>query len=266
MCLRGQSYEQQQENIFLTVAAGEVFDDVISKTVDNGWWGLENLSAIPGSVGATPVQNVGAYGVEVASLIESVEVLHLDTLTVESFSNEKCEFTYRDSLFKKDKNLVVLSVTFKLSLKPNPQLHYVDLKNAFTNLTPSLEAIRQQTYFIRAAKFPDWHVVGTAGSFFKNPVVPQELAISLVQQYPNLPVYDYSEGYKKVSLGFILDKICNLKGYCENGVCLFFKQALVLTVNNDCSADAVINFANNIKEKVFQKTKIDIEWEVQLIK
>lgn len=253
-----------RDTVTITVGAGVSLDTLVAYTVERGWWGLENLSAIPGTVGATPVQNVGAYGVEVADCIESVEVFDGMTDTVCLLSNHDCRFGYRTSLFKEfPSRYIITAVTFTLSLLPRPQCEYADLRQYFgAGATPSLLAVRQAVQAIRAQKFPDWTVVGTAGSFFKNPIIPSALAQPLLQKFPDLPQYPAGDGMIKLSLGYILDKICGLKGYSNGLVGLYEKQALVVVVERGASARAVMAFADEIIKKVFLQTGIVVEREV----
>ncbi len=252
----------------LTAAAGEDFDAVVNQVVEAGLWGLENLSAIPGSVGATPIQNVGAYGVEVGDLIESVLVYDTSINDVRLIARDACRFGYRDSFFKTPvgRQCIVLAVNFVLSRTANPKLGYKDLAERFGDTaTPRLAEIRQAVIDIRSKKFPDWHVVGTAGSFFKNPILSKEDIESLRLIDATIPVYEHGEAYK-VSLGYILDKVCGLRGYTRGHVRLYEAQALVLVADIGATAREVIQFAEHIAEIVFAKTKIKIEWEVNILK
>jgi UDP-N-acetylmuramate dehydrogenase len=259
---------EDQEQVTVALGAGEVFDEVVAWSVRNSWWGLENLSSIPGTVGATPVQNVGAYGVEVSALITKVNALNLETFEEKFFSNEECQFSYRDSFFKTTagKKWIITEVVFKLSTQPAAKLTYTDLSTLISReseLTPV--DVRNEIIAIRSKKFPDWTQVGTAGSFFKNPIITIEQYKDLLSKYPNLPGFNQVSGEVKVSLGFILDKICGLRGYCVGEVCLFENQALVLVAQKNATARDVKEFVNKISEKVFEKTKIKIECEVQII-
>ncbi len=271
VALRGKEVVKKDEDIvFYRVAAGEVLDEVIANTVIEGWWGLENLSAIPGLVGAAPVQNVGAYGVEAGSYIDDVSVFDLATLTIKTLSQQDCQFGYRDSLFKHEsgRQYIVLAVTFRLSRTPQPNLHYKDLSEYFSSRStpPEQKQIREAIVQIRSHKFPNWNEIGTAGSFFKNPVVPRAVAEMLQTKYPELPIYDAGLDHKKISLGYVLDKICHLKGYTNNGVALYEKQALVLVVREAKTANAVILFAKEITEKIFATIEVVIEWEVIIMR
>lgn len=267
--LLGRTYEAVDENSErLIVGAGEVFDEVIAEAVEKGLWGLENLSAIPGSSGATPVQNVGAYGVEVAKVIDYVEVFHIKEKVRKRFSNEDCQFGYRDSFFKTEKGreYIILRVAFLLKKKGEAKIDYADLKNIFLeNKNPTLKEVREAVMKIRAGKFPDLKVVGTAGSFFKNPVVFGAESEAFRTKNPDLPTYPTPDGKIKLSLGFILDKICHLKGYRKGNVALFEKQALVLVNYGQENADEIKAFVEEIKEIVFLKTGIKIEPEVNFV-
>jgi UDP-N-acetylmuramate dehydrogenase len=267
--LLGRTYEQVSPTaVRATIAAGEVLDDVIAETVEKGWWGLENLSAIPGSVGAAPVQNVGAYGVEAANCIESVTVFDTVAMLERTLTKADCGFGYRDSIFKQEggRHYIVTAVTFVLSVVPRPQLAYADLATRWGTATPSQSEIREAVIAIRGGKFPDWRTVGTAGSFFKNPIVPTAVATALKITYPELPVYDAGAGLQKISLGYVLDKICGRKGYCTENVCLYEKQALVLVAERDATATDVMHFARDIAQLVEEKIGVSIEWEVVMMK
>lgn len=258
------------DEVFIEAGAGEEWDSVVDLAVRSGWWGLENLSAIPGKVGATPVQNVGAYGVEVGELIEQVRALNLLSGEVNRMSKSDCGFGYRDSIFKTatGRNLVILSVTYRLSLLPKPKLHYQDLSRRFGDLDEGqvdVAAIRQAVIEIREGKFPNWKQIGTAGSFFKNPVIDKEQYETLAAKYPGLPGYAEGDTKVKVSLGWILDNICGLRGQREGNVGLYDKQALVLVNFGGATALEIKNFSDKVCDEVFKKTGIEIEMEVRML-
>ena len=267
--IKGKNYQQNPDgSVTVTYGAGENWDTLVADTVDRGLWGLENLSHIPGTVGATPVQNVGAYGVEVSDRIVFVDALSLATGERRTFSPADCQFSYRDSYFKTEagRNWVIVSVTFSLSPDSSAAvLGYADLltftesKVDFSQLELRNEIIR-----IRSEKFPDWQQVGTAGSFFKNPIVTQNHLEELLSEYPDIPHYLQSDGRSKIALGWVLDKICGLRGYCEGNVCLSQHQALVL-LNHGDSAAAVQQFVSYVQAAVYKKTKIEIEPEVRFV-
>lgn len=268
MQLRGITYtDVSRTKVEVTVAAGESFAELVVVTAKHGIWGLENLAAIPGSVGATPVQNVGAYGVEVADCIVSVAVFNRITGSNEILDNAACAFGYRDSCFKHPVGAayIITAVTFLLSRVPQPQLSYADLVSLEASGEQTPDTIRAAVTEIRANKFPDWTRVGTAGSFFKNPVITVEEAAKLQMRYPTLPLYPTATGQVKVSLGVILDKLCGLRGYTQGTVGLYEKQALVLVATPPATTTDILNFADTVAEIVFAKTNIRIEREVNLL-
>jgi UDP-N-acetylmuramate dehydrogenase len=265
--LTGREYQEEGETVRLRCGAGENFDAVVAETVAKGYWGLENLSAIPGTVGATPIQNVGAYGVEVSSLVTAVIAIHSKTYEEKIFTLTECAFGYRDSFFKNEagRAWVVTAVEFTLSKKSQPHLEYGALTELQTvpSLTPA--HVRAKVTEIRAGKFPDWHEVGTAGSFFKNPIIPRTQYEALVQKYPELPSFSVGASMVKVPLGYILDRVCQLRGYCEEGVCLYEQQALVLVNVGNANAATIDAFAKKVAMMVKEKTGIEIEREVRSV-
>ena len=265
IALTGRTVQSESDDaVVVTYAAGESFDAVVADTVAEGWWGLENLSHIPGTVGATPIQNVGAYGVEVSDHVQSVTVFDLVEQTVSELSAAECGFGYRTSCFKQaaGKRYVVTAVTFVLSKQPRPQLTYKDLQPLAEQSEVSQADIRQAVIAVRAQKFPDWHRVGTAGSFFKNPTITAEQYQTLSSTYPDMPVYPTGDGAYKVALGWILDVVCGYKGYRVGTVGTYERQALVLINYGGATAAEVFAFASEIETTVYNKTNIAITWEV----
>lgn len=264
MAIKGIAVLQTASQVNLTVGAGESLDAVVQYAIEKGYWGIENLSHIPGTVGAAPVQNVGAYGVEVKDVIGTVRVYNMESNTFESLSAEECQFGYRDSLFKtpEGRKYIVVSVTLNLSTTAAPILSYRDLQNRFVDTQPGLNDIRQAVIEIRAAKFPDWKVVGTAGSFFKNPVIPHAQYDALLKLHPELPGFSNNDGSVKIPLGWILDKVLNIKGDGNEKVGTYQGQALVLVNKGEATATDFIAFANEISKKVLDAVGIEIQWEV----
>ncbi len=257
--------ENETSGVSVVCGSGELLDDVIAETVRLGYFGLENLSAIPGTIGAAPVQNVGAYGVEMSELISSVEAYDFNSGETKKFTASECVFGYRDSFFKTPlgKKYFITSVTLNLKKDFTLNLSYPDLKNRFEGETPSLEDVRKAVMEIRSKKFPDWRQVGTAGSFFKNPIIGIEQAKELKEKFPEMPQYQVSDELVKIPLGYVLDKLCGLKGFREGNVGLYQEQALVLVNYGGANSREIKNFAATIAEKVFQKTNIAIEPEVR---
>ena len=264
------TYTQKNDSFtYVTVGAGVVLDALIADLVSRKLWGLENLSAIPGTVGAVPIQNVGAYGVEAGECIDTVTAYDTETNTIVELTNEACLFSYRDSLFKhtEGKRYIVIVVTFVVSNTPNPKLGYKDIKSFFGKYTPSdIGDIRKAIIAIRSKKFPDWRNVGTAGSFFKNPMISQVQFEALKILYPLIPGYVVKGNQVKISLGWVLDHVCSMRGFKKGTVGLYEHQALVLVCEKGSSATEVQNFAAYVIEQVFQKTKISIEREVTFLK
>ncbi|HUD03986.1 MAG TPA: UDP-N-acetylmuramate dehydrogenase [Candidatus Paceibacterota bacterium] len=265
MGLKGVSYASDEDTVVAKVAAGENWDTFVSDTVSRGLWGIENLSGIPGTVGGAPIQNIGAYGAEVSSVIESVKIFDLKTDKEKILSNKECRFSYRDSIFKKPegKRLIVLEVTFRLSKTPNHNISYKDLAGFFAEqkTPPTLSEIRSAVLSIRSRKFPDLSLIGTAGSFFKNPIISKKHFEKLQSQFPNIPSFLAGDSVK-VPLAFILDKICGLKGYAMGNVGLFENQPLVLINKGGATSNEIKVFSKEIKKAVKNKTGIDIEEEV----
>lgn len=234
--------------------AGNNWDDFVFECMSAGKYGLENLSYIPGTVGAAPVQNIGAYGVEVGDRIEKVYAIHAKTLEEKIFSREECKFSYRSSIFKKEKEWIITRVEFNFTDEINTS--YKGLEGLQTP-----QEIRDTVIKIRKEKLPDWHTLGTAGSFFKNPIVP----IGTVN-YPDLPKYPYSNTHEKVSLAWIIDKVCGLKGYRKGNVGLYQNQALVIVNYGGATFKEIDDFAREIAGIVKEKTGLDIEREVETVK
>lgn len=268
-CIQGTTYTYEQDiSVRVTVGAGVMLDAFIQELVERGLWGLENLSAIPGTVGATPVQNVGAYGVEVCDCIQHVRVFDTETEAFCEFDNTSCHFGYRDSRFKQPggERYIVTQVTFILSSTQSQKLSYKDLQSTFGDASPTLAEIREAVIRIRSNKFPDWHVLGTAGSFFKNPIIPNAQFDALRITYPLLPGFQQDDGiHTKVPLGFILDKILHLRGVTIDTVGTYEGQALVVVNHGSATCAEVDTFAKGIEEKVFLATGIRIEREVKII-
>lgn len=265
---KGIHHEIQGTDVVLTIASGEFLDDVVLHSVEKGWWGIENLSHIPGTVGAAPVQNVGAYGVEIKDCVRSVRVFDTQVQQFLTLSNEQCDFGYRDSLFKtvQGKKYIVTEVTFLLSTVTQPKLSYRDLANYFKDEEPTLADIRAAVIEIRSKKFPNWKEIGTAGSFFKNPIISKKQFDDLKKTYPELPGFSADNQAVKVSLGWILDKVLHLRGFTEGNVATYSEQALVLVASKNATAREIETFANKIVEKIKNETQISVEWEVSKIK
>ncbi len=248
------------------VDSGTCLDNFITWSLANNFFGLENLSGIPGSVGGAIYQNAGAYGVEIKDVVSSV--LGIDTKNNQTFlfSNTDCQFNYRDSIFKRNKNLLITSVQFNLNKVFVPQIDYSGLNKILGNISDlNANIVRESILKIRGEKLPDWKKVGTAGSFFKNPIIPIEKYKQLQKEFPNIPGFAEQNNEIKVPLAWILDNICHLKGYQSKQISLYQNQPLILINLGNATAEEVISFSKNIKSIVKEKTGIEIVEEVEKI-
>lgn len=250
--------------------AGENWDDFVKKSVAKKLFGAENLSGIPGTVGASPVQNIGAYGAEVKDIISWVEVYDTKNLETKIISAGDCRFGYRESIFKKaeDKRHIIIRVAFVLKKNGSLNTSYKDIEEYFLGKKikkPSLAILRKAILEIRKSKMPDLEKCGTAGSFFKNPIILKKDFLKIKEKYPDIKFYEEGDGEVKISLAWVLDKICGLKGHREGNVGLYEKHSLVLINHGEATAKEILRFANKIAVKVKKKTGLKIKWEVDKI-
>lgn len=259
--------EENDEHVWVKVGAGEVWDDFVAWAVEQGYGGVENLSLIPGHVGAAPVQNVGAYGMEAGDTIERVEAIQIEKARKETISAADCRFAYRDSVFKGEwKNrYIVTYVVFRLTKVPEFRLNYGSVREELQKLGEvSLKNIRRAIIQIRRAKLPDVKELPNAGSFFKNPVVSREQAGQLKERYPELPVYPVDEDRVKLAAGWLIEQ-CGWKGKDLGKVGVYEKQALILVNRAGASGVEVARLANEVKKSVFMTFGVWIEPEVYVI-
>ncbi len=251
------------------VAAGVEWDDFALWAVQNNLWGVENLSLIPGKVGAAPIQNIGAYGVEVKDVIEQVEMFVPESLNTLSLQGDHCGFGYRDSVFKRSLKgrVIITHVTFRLSKIATPKLAYGDVVAQVAALGEvTLSNIRQAICTIRTAKLPDTEVVGNAGSFFKNPVVEAAKGDQLKALWPDMPLYPIATDPDKVKLaaGWLIDK-AGFKGYQEGRVGVHANQALVLVNLGGAKGCEVLALAEKIIERVKEMFGVELSPEVNIL-
>lgn len=249
----------------VTAGAGVSWDALVRACAERSLWGIENLAGIPGAVGAAPVQNIGAYGMEVSDSIVSVRALNLLTQIIVTLTNEQCGFGYRDSRFKREQDHLILSVSFRVSRSGQANLGYKDLlmlvESGEDMSTP--QAIGEAVRLVRSRKFPDLSLVGTAGSFFKNPTISVAAYESLQTTYPDLPGFPNENGVK-IPLAYVLDHILGLRGYTEGNVSLYEKQPLVLVTHMGATANEIDSFAKKIAERVYDTIGVTLEREVQM--
>lgn len=264
---KGVAYRTEDDHVLVTAGAGVELDELIEELTEKELWGLENLSAIPGTVGAVPIQNVGAYGVEAKDIVHAVTVYDIHSGETNIFTNAMCTFAYRDSLFKqRNKQYIILDVTFRVSKQGKPVLIYKDIQNYFaSSLPPTIRDMRTAVQTIRNKKFPDWKKIGTAGSFFKNPRITKERFDILHVAFPELPGHKNADGTMKISLGWVLDRACGLRGYTEGSVGLYTEQALVLVCTKHATGDEIKNFSEKVIRIVYEKINVDIEYEVTFL-
>ena len=256
---------EDDNSVSVRVGSGVVWDDFVAYCVEKGWWGVENLSLIPGEVGASAVQNIGAYGVEVKDVLQSIEAISVDDLSKRIFTNAECNYAYRDSIFKKSLKgkYVITYVTYRLSKKANPNIGYGALKSVLAE-NPSLKEIRDAIIAVRNSKLPDPKVYGNAGSFFMNPVIPMEQFVALQSRYPDIPSYPASDGYIKVPAGWLIEK-SGWKGKSLGNAAVYEKQALVLINRGGATGMEVKHLADTIIEDIKEIFGITLHAEVNYI-
>lgn len=259
--------KETEEEILLRVGSGVNWDELVAYTVEKGWGGLENLSAIPGEVGASAVQNVGAYGVEAGELIVRVETVRISDAVCQEFSHDDCDFSYRHSIFKaaeKGKHIIT-HVTYRLAKNPTFKLTYGNLSEKVEELGgATLANVRKAVCEIREAKLPSPDKIGSAGSFFMNPVVDARFAESLAKEYPAMPQYPLPNGDVKLSAGWLIEK-CGWKDTPHEHVGVYRHQALVVINRGGATGKEVLDFASAIIESVKKKFGVTLNMEVNVI-
>lgn len=259
---------QNEHAVMLEAGAGTTWDDMVKYCVEHGWYGVENLSHIPGSVGAAPVQNIGAYGMEAAQSIHSVRYFDTQEHVFRSISHDDCRFEYRGSIFKHELSgrAVVVSVVFMLKKHGRLQTAYGALRSELERHGgASLQGMRRAVIAIRSSKLPDPAVLGNAGSFFKNPVVSTEMAQHLKQQYPDIPLYDGAgAGMVKVSAAWLIER-CGWRGMRCGDAGVHTEQALVLVNHGSATGSEILALSNAIAQDIRQQYGIALESEVMVI-
>lgn len=267
---KGVEFEELDGGSVRVIAmAGENWDALVAETVSRNLHGLENLSLIPGIVGAAPIQNIGAYGTDVSETIEWVRVLNTKTMSEETLAKAECEFRYRDSIFKRpeSQHLIVTVVAFKLTRDGTPKADYKDVKAWLAEkriTSPTIQDIRRAVVEIRSAKLPYPHQVGTVGSFFKNPVVSKEKYEKLLTNYTDMPGFPAPGGIK-IPAAWLIDKVCGCRGVRKGNVGTHERQALAIVHYGGGTAREIKIFAEEIRKKVFERTEIELEYEVAFV-
>jgi UDP-N-acetylmuramate dehydrogenase len=262
-------YQETWDLVSLKVGAGENWHEFVMHCVQNGYGGVENLSLIPGSVGAAPMQNIGAYGVEVKNVIESVEAMEIETGKLQIFSNVECNFGYRESIFKKEARdrFVITGATFVLSKKPKLNIGYGDVQKFLTDMevaVPTIKDVSEAIMQIRRSKLPDPAKIGNAGSFFKNPEIPVSKFDELKMKNPLVPGYQVDENTVKVPAGWLIEQ-AGWKGYRKGNVGVHDRQALVLVNFGGGTGNEIKLLSETIQDSVFAKFGISLKAEVNFI-
>lgn len=258
---------EDRNNVWLEVGAGVNWDQLVEFTVFHHWGGIENLSLIPGKVGGSAVQNIGAYGMEIQNRIESVTGFDLETLTEYTIEASDCQYAYRDSIFKNQlKNrFIITSIVFKLDKFPEFILNYGDLKSEVEKLGEvNLRNIRKTVISIRESKLPDPAIYGNAGSFFKNPIVDAVQANQLLNEFPTMPHYPATGGKTKLAAGWLIEQ-CGWKGFRRGDAGVHEKQALVLVNYGNATGKEIYDLSEEIKQSVQEKFGVELEREVNVI-
>jgi len=261
--------EDAGDAVRVIVGGGMEWDAFVERAVRGGWHGVENLSLIPGTVGAAPVQNIGAYGSEVSDTIEFVEALHAETRQLKRFSNAECGFGYRKSFFRSAEGEKYFIVRVSFLLKKNAALktNYPDIKKYFseTQRGITLRSVRDAVAKIRTDKLPDIAKVGTAGSFFKNPVVTDADLARVEVSYPGAAHVRLGKNKNKLSAAWLIEHVAKMKGVREGDVGVYDKHALVLVNHGTARADEIKKFSEKIERRVFEKTGIRLEKEILFV-
>ncbi len=268
--IRGKEIVEETDNqVVLKIRSGEYWSSLVDYAVDNNWWGIENLSMIPGKAGAAPIQNIGAYGTELKDVFVSLEAFDTKTGAFKTFDKDDCKFGYRDSIFKSGHKgrFIVCSITIKLSKIAKPNLSYRALSEFFAGTdkaTIKLKMIRDAVNQIRSSKLPDPQIIKNGGSFFKNPIIETSVAENLRKKYPEMPLYKIDSRKSKVAAGWLIEQ-CGWKGKRIGDAAVHEKQALVLVNLGKAKGSDILHLSEKIAESVFKTFNIELEKEIQVV-
>ena len=261
--------KETNEHIYLKVQAGEEWNDFVDYCMKQNFGGIENLAFIPGNTGSAPIQNIGAYGIEVKDCIEEVEFIGMTDLKKQTLKNQDCRFGYRNSIFKNElkQKVIITAVTFKLTKKNHIlRLDYVALKKELDkagSTNPTIQDIAQIVHTIRMNKLPDPKKIGNAGSFFKNPTIEADLFSRLISTYPAIPYYKQEDNLFKIPAAWLIEQ-SGWKGFREGDAGVHCDQALVLVNYKNASGSEILNLAQRIQQAVLNKFNIAISMEVNV--
>ncbi|HQQ98579.1 MAG TPA: UDP-N-acetylmuramate dehydrogenase [Cyclobacteriaceae bacterium] len=262
--------EETEDWVVVKAGSGESWHGLVLHCLQQQWGGLENLSLIPGTAGAAPLQNIGAYGVEVKDVIEYVDTVDLVTGKARRFSNKECQFQYRESVFKRPdhKNIFISSITLRLTKKNHAlNTQYSALQEVLQQhkiLSPTIHDISRVVIGVRQSKLPDPNEVGNAGSFFKNPTISLTLYNSIQEKYPKIPSYPIDNQYVKIPAGWLIEQ-CGWKGFTRDGIGVHPRQALVLVNYGNGNGQKIYQLAMDIQSSVNEKFNVQLTPEVNII-
>lgn len=264
-----QKIDEDNTHIIIQAGAGEVWHDLVMYCVDNQYAGMENLSLIPGTVGAAPMQNIGAYGVEIKDIFEELQALNLETLAIETFKLTDCHFGYRESVFKHEfkGKYVITSVTFKLSKEPIFKISYGDIQKTLEEMgikDLNIKAISEAVIHIRKSKLPDPAEIGNSGSFFKNPEIPKTQYDTLKEKFENIPSYPINESTVKIPAGWLIEQ-AGWKGFRDGRIGVHARQALVLVNYGGGTGEQIRALSEKIQASVQEKFGISLSAEVNFV-
>lgn len=261
--------DEDEEFVLIKAGAGVNWHQFVIYCVNNNFGGVENLSLIPGNIGASPMQNIGAYGVEIKDVFHELEALYIEDSVLQIFQNNDCEFGYRDSIFKRKYKgqFVILNVTFRLQKKPVFNISYGAIEEELEKMkieNLSIKAISDAVINIRRSKLPDPELIGNAGSFFKNPEIDGHDLQALTRTESNMPYYKINDDRFKIPAGWLIEQ-CGWKGYRKGDAGCYEKQALVLVNYGNATGNEIYKLSEEIKQSVFEKFHIELEREVNVI-
>jgi len=259
--------DEDKTNTIVEVGAGTKWDKFVEFCVNNNLYGAENLSLIPGNVGASPIQNIGAYGVELKDIFQKLEFFNFENGKIENYNSQVCNFGYRTSIFKHElKNKgIITKVNFRLSKIEKYNINYKALNDFLANEKEiNLFNVRNAVINIRESKIPDYNVFGNAGSFFKNPEINKSLFNDLYEKYPYISYFKVDENKYKLAAGWLIEN-CGFKGFRKGDVGCFDKQALIIVNYGNAKGSDIVAFSDEIKKEVLKKFNIELETEVNII-
>jgi UDP-N-acetylmuramate dehydrogenase len=266
--IRGIEHRLNHNDVFVEAGAGEVWNDLVNYCVDREYAGIENLSLIPGSVGASPIQNIGAYGVELKDVFKSCRAFEIATREFKTFTKEDCRFGYRESIFKEElkEQYIIVSVKLHLSLIPNINLKYGAIEQELANrniINPTIKDVSRVVSHIRVSKLPDPSTIGNAGSFFKNPIISQQLFEDVHSKFPEVVNYPADSGVK-LAAGWLIEQ-CGWKGKVVGNTGTWKNQALVLVNHGGATGEEVYSLSSQIIDSVYSKFGVLLQREVNII-